>query len=270
MCNLEKITGEPSETSQFHNGGPGLQVSPAMKTRFSNTEVTVVIPALNEETSIEHVVQAALNTGVGEVLVIDDCSIDRTAVFAARAGARVISLASPLGAWGATQTGIRFALQRGQSTVLTMDADGQHPADAFKDLIEPIQNGEAHFTIGTCPARGSSMRQIAWWILKRFSGLRFADLTSGLRAYDHGAASLLASRQASFLDYQDVGVLVLLRRHRFIGKEVPVTMQDRVAGRSKIFSSWAKVVFYMAYSILLALSKQGSRNKAPQLLRPAK
>ena len=236
-----------------------------------NTDsIAVVIPALNEATCIADVVSGALNQNACEVFVVDDFSADGTAERAKQSGATVVSLASPLGAWGATQTGIRFALQRGHSIVLTMDADGQHPADALKDLIEPIQNGEAHFTIGTCPARGSSMRQIAWWILKRFSGLRFADLTSGLRAYDHGAASLLASRQASFLDYQDVGVLVLLRRYRFIGKEVPVTMQDRVAGRSKIFSSWAKVVFYMAYSTLLALSKRGSRNKPPQLLRPAK
>jgi len=236
-----------------------------------NTDnIAVVIPALNEAACIADVVRDALKQNACEVVVVDDFSADGTAERAKQSGATVISLASPLGAWGATQTGIRLALQKGHSIVLTMDADGQHPADAFKDLIEPIQNGEAHFTIGTCPARGSSLRQIAWWILKRFSGLRFADLTSGLRAYDHGAASLLASRQASFLDYQDVGVLVLLRRYRFIGKEVPVTMQDRVAGRSKIFSSWAKVIFYMAYSTLLALSKRGSRNKPPQLLRPAK
>ena len=233
-------------------------------------KIAIVIPALNEAACIANVVNEALNQNVCKVFVVDDFSTDGTAQKAKQSGATVISLASPLGAWGATQTGIRFALQRGHSIVVTMDADGQHPADALADLIEPIRRGEAHFTIGTCPTRGSAMRHIAWWILKRFSGLRFADLTSGLRAYDRGAASILASRQASFLDYQDVGVLVLLRRNRFIGKEVSVTMQDRVAGRSKIFSSWAKVVFYMAYSTLLALSKRGSRNKPPQLLRPSR
>ncbi|MDA9711260.1 glycosyltransferase family 2 protein [Luminiphilus sp.] len=234
-----------------------------------NTDnIAVVIPALNEEACIAGVVSDALDQNVCEVFVIDDFSTDKTAERAEQSGATAISLASPLGAWGAAQTGIRFALQRGHSIVITMDADGQHPADALTDLIEPIRRGEAHFTIGKCPARGSSMRQIAWWILKRFSGLRFADLTSGLRAYNHGAASLLASRQASFLDYQDVGVLVLLRRHSFVGQEVPVTMRHRVSGRSKIFSSWAKVIFYMAYSSLLALSKRGSRNKPPQLLGP--
>ena len=236
-----------------------------------NTEnFAVVIPALNEAACIGDVVSGVLDKNACEVFVVDDFSSDSSAYQAEQSGATVISLASPLGAWGATQTGIRFALQRGHSIVLTMDADGQHPADSLTGLVEPIRRGEAHFTIGTCPERGSSMRHIAWWILKRLSGLRFTDLTSGLRAYDHGAASLLASRQASFLDYQDVGVLVLLRRHRFIGKEVPVTMRDRMSGRSKIFSSWAKVAFYMSYSALLALSKRGSKNKPMQLLRPTK
>ena len=63
-----------------------------------------------------------------------------------------------------------------------------------------------------------------------------------------------------------VGVLVLLRRFGFTGREVPVTMLDRMAGQSKVFSSWAKVFFYMAYSTLLALSKRGSRHKLPRRL----
>ena len=236
---------------------------------MNRDNVAVVIPALNEAACIADVVRDTLKQNVCEVFVVDDFSADGTAERAKQSGATVINLASPLGAWGATQTGIRLALQKGHSIVLTMDADGQHPADAFKDLIEPIQNGEAHFTIGTCPARGSSMRQIAWWILKRLSGLKFSDLTSGLRAYNREAAALLASRRASFLDYQDVGVLVLLRRSGFTGREVPVTMRDRMVGQSKVFASWAKVVFYMAYSSLLALSKRGSKHKLPLQLGAA-
>ena len=68
--------------------------------------------------------------------------------------------------------------------------------------------------------------------------------------------------------YQDIGVLVLLRRYRFIGKSAGYHAGP--SGRAiQNLSSWAKVVFY-AYSALLALSKRGSRNKPPQLLRPAK
>lgn len=224
-------------------------------------KIAVVIPALNEASSITSVVSKVLSHNNCEVFVVDDFSSDSTAGSAKNAGATVIKLASPLGAWGATQAGIRFVLQKGYTTVVTMDADGQHPAEAITGLVAPIRQGEAHFTIGAYPERGSSLRHIAWWLLKQLSGLRYADLTSGLRAYDHESASLLASRKASFLDYQDVGVLVLLKRHRFAGKEVPVTMRNRVSGPSKLFSSWTKVFFYMSHSALLAVSKRGSRQK---------
>ena len=230
----------------------------------NENKIAIVIPALNEGESIVGVVDEALSSNTCDVFVVDDFSSDSTAERANESGATVITLASPLGAWGATQTGIRYALQQGYRVIVTMDADGQHPPGAVHELVEPIKRGAAHFTIGTCPARGSSMRHIAWWILRKLSGLKFADLTSGLRAYDHGAASLLASRQASILDYQDVGVLVLLKRYGYVGSEVPVSMARRLSGRSKVFSSWAKVFSYMAYSILLAVSKRGPRRMPPQ------
>lgn len=229
-------------------------------------KIAVVIPALNEAASIARVVDEARRYANREVVVVDDFSSDATSEIAKTSGATVMQLSSSLGAWGATQAGIRYALRKGHNIVVTMDADGQHPSEAIADLIEPIKRGEAQFTIGACPERGSSLRHVAWWVLKRLSGLQYADLTSGLRAYDYAAASLLASRQASFLDYQDVGVLVLLRRYGFVGREVPVTMLDRISGTSKIFSSWTKVIFYMAYSVLLAMSKRGSRQKPAEQL----
>ncbi|MBC3186148.1 glucosyl-3-phosphoglycerate synthase [Corynebacterium sp. zg-331] len=54
-------------------------------------EVSVVIPALNEEATVASVVRAALADAPREVLVIDADSRDATACRAAEAGARVIN-----------------------------------------------------------------------------------------------------------------------------------------------------------------------------------
>lgn len=51
----------------------------------------MVIPALNEETTVAEVVRAALADGPHEVLVIDADSTDRTAAQATSAGARVLN-----------------------------------------------------------------------------------------------------------------------------------------------------------------------------------
>ena len=50
--------------------------------------IVTVIPALNEERTIESVAREDLSHG--DVIVVDDGSTDRTSELAARAGARVI------------------------------------------------------------------------------------------------------------------------------------------------------------------------------------
>ena len=54
--------------------------------------ITVVIPALNEESTVAHVVEVAKQTiGVDEVIVVDDKSTDETVSEARRSGAKVVT-----------------------------------------------------------------------------------------------------------------------------------------------------------------------------------
>jgi hypothetical protein len=75
-------------------------------------------------------------------------------------------------------------------------------------------------------------------VLPPLTGLRFDDLTSGFRYYGPRACSLLASEDATLLDYQDIGVLLLLRRANLRISEVSVLMNPRKSGASRIFFSW--------------------------------
>ena len=231
-----------------------------MPSYLNNTSrVTVVVPALNEAASIAAVIRQIREEKIADIIVVDDNSNDDTAHATRKAGATLLPLTTRLGAWGAAQAGLRYALANGSNIVVTMDADGQHEAREIPAILQPILDGDANFAIGTHPQRGSSSRHLAWWILKKLSGLKHADITSGFRAYDRKAALLLASAQASILEYQDIGVLVLLKNWGLVGAEVPVKMRSRPFGKSKIFESWGKVFIYMIYSIVLGLSKRGSK-----------
>lgn len=221
--------------------------------------VLVIIPAWNEQASVAEVVhQIRFHTDC-DVLVVDDASTDSTAVRSKDAGARVISLPVNLGSWGAIQAGLRMAQKQGYRTVVSMDADGQHLATSIPDLIAPLRSYQADVTIGACTPRGSRARKIAWTIFRWFSGLNVQDLTSGLRAYSAPAIALLASSRASLLDYQDVGVLLMLRKAGLRIREVQVKMQPRTCGPSKIFSSWFKVGEYMLLTLVLCFSHCLSR-----------
>lgn len=216
--------------------------------------VLVIVPAWNEQASVAEVVHQIIFHTDCDVLVVDDASTDQTATMARQAGARVLSLPVNLGAWGAIQAGLRYAQKRGYGMAISMDADGQHLATSIHDLITPLLSYHADVTIGACTPRGSRARKIAWTLFRWFSGLNVRDLTSGLRAYSSPAIILLASSRASLLDYQDVGVLLLLRKAGLRIREVPVEMRPRSHGPSKIFCSWLKVAEYMLLTLVLCFS----------------
>jgi len=146
-------------------------------------EVSVVIPAYNEEAVIGSVVAGLRESGSWlEILVVDDASGDGTAAAAERAGARVIRHPYNKGNGAAVKTGIRNA--KG-AVVLLLDGDGQHdPKDAPR-VVEAI--GVYDMAIGARSARDQNATRafgnavfnaLASWL----SGRAIPDLTSGFRA----------------------------------------------------------------------------------------
>lgn len=221
----------------------------------------VLIPAHNEQATVGKIVRTVRETIDCEVAVIDDASTDATARVASSAGATLLPLSLRLGAWGAIQTGLRYALRKGYRTAVTMDADGQHEAVQIDSLLKSLQAQQADVVIGACPDRAGRAKQMAWSYFRLLTGLRFEDITSGFRAYNLSAMKLLASTRASLLDYQDVGVLLMLQQGGLRIAEVPVFMNVRATGRSRVFGSWLMVLKYLLQTTLLCIVKirRGSR-----------
>lgn len=240
-----------------------MSTSPNTNPSLSLPRCVVIIPAHNEAQDIAFVIGEIQKHSNFPIVVVDDASTDNTIEKAKQAGAIVVPLALQLGAWGATQTGLRYALKNSYAYAITMDADGQHLAESLPALLQPIINQEADVTIGACTQRGSSMRKIAWNLMKKVSGLRLEDLTSGFRVYDRRAIRRLAAWQATLLEYQDVGVLAMLQASGIRIKDVEVSMLPRRHGMSRIFYSWTSVFYYMSYTLLLSFTKRGTTHHQP-------
>lgn len=106
--------------------------------------ITVIIPALNEEATIEQVVRLCMqSTLVSEVIVVDDKSIDKTVDRATLAGAKVIT-STKLG----KGTSMRDGMMSAKNEVLVfLDADiTTYPLDIIERLGLPILNDECDFT----------------------------------------------------------------------------------------------------------------------------
>lgn len=234
-----------------------LQASTDMnRTEARSARCVIVIPAYNEVRDIRRVLTGIKESCGFPVVVVDDCSTDATVDVAKRAGATVLPLPVQLGAWGATQAGMRYAFRSGFDYVLTMDADGQHESVWIESLLEPVLTGAADVSIGCCVRRGSRLRKFAWVLLKWVSGLSLEDITSGFRCYNRSAFGLLSRWQATLLEFQDVGVLVMLKNAGLRIQDVPVTMLPRTSGTSRVYHSWFAVLYYMCYTVLLGFSKR--------------
>jgi glycosyltransferase involved in cell wall biosynthesis len=218
----------------------------------------LVLPAHNEQAVISEVVAQLVTRYEWPVVVVDDASSDQTATLAREAGATVLTLPIQLGAWGAMQAGMRHALRKGYSRVVTLDADGQHPPHEIGRLLEALGRDGVDVVVGSCTARGSRLRRVAWQLFRTIGGLPISDLTSGFRAYGSDAVELLASPDATLLEYQDVGVLLLLRESGLNVAEVAVSMLPRNtdrSGKSRIFYSWRAVIYYMIHTTILCMAR---------------
>jgi glycosyltransferase involved in cell wall biosynthesis len=220
-----------------------------------------VIPAHNEAATVADVVRAVMSAIGGDVLVVSDASDDETVDRARAAGARVLELPCRLGAWGATQTGMRYAYRHGYRRVLTLDADGQHHADELPALLAEQRRLRVNVVIGTCSERLSAAKRLAWRYFHLLTGIGVQDFTSGLRVYDRRAVRVLASPQASLLDYQDLGVLMLLRRNGLTLHETPAAMSPRRQGGSRVFSSWIMVTRYMLHTTVLCFAQFSTQRR---------
>jgi glycosyltransferase involved in cell wall biosynthesis len=115
---------------------------------LTDMQLSIVIPALNEEKTIGIVVGKAFNSikriGItAEVIVVDNGSADKTLSVAAKLGARVVP--SPLKGYGsALQAGFRAA--QGEY-ILMADADDSYDLEAIKPFLDKLNEG-SEFVIG--------------------------------------------------------------------------------------------------------------------------
>ncbi|MGI0044261.1 MAG: glycosyltransferase family 2 protein, partial [Nitrososphaeraceae archaeon] len=91
---------------------------------YSGT-VIACIPAYNAERSVRALVEKTKDY-VDEVIVVNDGSLDNTALEAEGGGAKVISHPENLGYGSAISTCLKAGLGGGADIIITIDSDFQH------------------------------------------------------------------------------------------------------------------------------------------------
>lgn len=197
----------------------------------------IVIPAYNEELTVGSVV--ALAKKFGDVLVVDDGSMDRTSEIAREAGAIVIRHERNMGKGYALSTGFEYALSKDYDVIVTLDADGQHNPDEIPSLIEPIVKGEADLVIGSRYLNGSKKeipvyRRFGLWVLNKSTKAAVGvdlDSQSGFRAMNRKALEKL---ELNSTDYSiETDMIVKAKEEELRIREVPISVRYDVPRKHK-------------------------------------
>jgi glycosyltransferase involved in cell wall biosynthesis len=217
-------------------------------------KILAIIPAFNEEQGIQHVVEQFKNIRESvdtlDIMVINDCSTDKTSEVCRSFGLNVIDLPTNLGIGGAVQTGYKYAFKKGYDIAIQVDGDGQHNPSYIKELVQPIVSNQADLVIGSRYLeregfQSSFLRRLGIkyfsFLIKLLHKKRITDPTSGFRAANRNVIELFSSRYP--IDYPEPESIVYLLRNNFRIEEVPVIMNERVGGESSINAF--KSIYYM-------------------------
>jgi glycosyltransferase involved in cell wall biosynthesis len=216
--------------------------------------VSVIIPCLDEEAAIGPCVEAVLAHGVGEVIVVDGGSADRTVTRANGAGARVI-IERRRGYGRALLSGIA-ALSPRARVILFIDGDGSDRTEMIPGVLEPIEQGRADFVLGS-RLRGPRERgslalgqivagHLAGILIFLRYGVRFTDM-SPFRAILREALTSLCMREETFGWNLEMQMRAAATGLRIV--ETPVGQRQRVGGVSKV-SGNLRTAMHVAWKLL--------------------
>ncbi|MCO8244763.1 MULTISPECIES: DUF2304 family protein [unclassified Haladaptatus] len=205
--------------------------------------ISIVIPAYNEEDTIQPVLQSLPESIRGysvEAIVVSDGSADSTARQADINGTTVVEHPLNQGQGGALRTGFRVASKRGADIVVTMDGDGQHPADELERLVTPIIEDRADYVmgsrrLGTDYSGNNAVRRAGiqgfTWFINRLTKAEITDCTNGYRAIRGTAVEEKLTLTEERFSAPEL--IIEARKNGLRIEEIPITVEERKAGRTK-------------------------------------
>ena len=190
--------------------------------------VTIVIPALNEETAVGEVVQTLIvRFPEAELIVVNDGSEDATGEVARRAGAKVIDHDRTKGYGAGLRSGV---LAASRDFVLFCDADGQHSAEDVGRIIEACDGKGMVVGARNRKSHAPLIRRPGKALLRLFAdflaGEKIPDFNSGLRIVERKVLLRYLHLMPQGFSFSTTSTFALLKTNHPI-KWIPITVSER-------------------------------------------
>jgi dolichol-phosphate mannosyltransferase len=229
--------------------------------------LSVVIPAYNEErfigTLIERI-QAVALASVGftaELIVVDDCSKDRTAeIVAGMAGVHLVRQPENGGKGSAVRAGIRSATGE---YLMIQDADLEYAPADYLPMLRAVVEGHAEIVYGSRylkhPGKGwlinlwsgkHPQQSLAAYVGGQslsfvglvFTGHYLTDTVTALKLFPRTLLTSLGLVTTGFELDHEITAKVLARGHRIVEVPIQYFPRSRAEGKKIGFRDWLKGV----------------------------
>jgi glycosyltransferase involved in cell wall biosynthesis len=205
--------------------------------------ISVVIPVFNEELTIGNVIErlTLVMQKLGfnyEIIVVDDCSTDKSLEFSRGPRVKVFSLKIHMGKGYALRAG--FAKAKGE-IITTIDSDGSHRPEEMPRLLTPILQNKSDLVIGSrylglTPVAAKKLNaagvRLFNLLVEILTGTAVSDSQSGYRVM---TSAVLRSMRLKSGGYEiESEMLVKTARHGFRVLEVPISFEQRTYGTSRL------------------------------------
>lgn len=210
---------------------------------MSSSNISVIIPALNERESIGHVVASMPWSFIAECIVVDNGSTDGTDEVARDAGARVVY--APRGYGSACKAGAQAALLT-SSVLVYLDGDGSDDIDDLPSIVAPIKEDRADFVLGSRirgQAQPGSMlasqifaAHLVGLLVRMLQGVRYSDM-GPFRAIRRSSFDQLPMSEITY--GWNLEMQIRAAQHKLRILEIPVNYRCRIGGVSKVSGNFS-------------------------------
>ncbi|MEA1785578.1 glycosyltransferase family 2 protein [Arenibacter sp. GZD96] len=211
--------------------------------------ISVIIPAFNEEDSIQKVIKALPKT-VSEIIVVNNNSTDKTGENALKAGATVLT-EDQKGYGNACLCGMNYIAKQSKAPDIIVFVDGDYSdyPEELSKIVKPILEQNIDFVVG---ARRKELREpgamtpqqvfgnwLATCLMRVFFGAKFTDL-GPFRAIKYEKLKELEMEDKTYGWTVEMQLKVLRKKMTYT--EVPVRYKKRI-GVSKVSGTVKGTIF---------------------------
>jgi len=201
--------------------------------------ITAVIPALNEEATIEKVVKETKRYA-NKVIVVSDGSTDRTKEKAKAASAIVLVNSANMGKGFSSRVGVKKALEFNPEIIVLIDADLQHDPKDIPEMVRELKEKKLDIVLGAriqkkgMPKTKTIGNTLIDFLIRIFYGINLKDSQCGFKAIKKDALKKIMWYSNDYGMETEIAARIAKNKLKFKEVSIKTAYNDKYKGTNII------------------------------------